>query len=306
MKIAVIGAGAMGSIYAGLMAEAGNEVWVVDLWQDHIDAINQNGLRIEGVSGDRVVSSITATDNVSEVGVCDLIILATKASGVKPAAQTLGAAIGPHTLILSIQNGLGAGELIKQHLDSDNILLGMAQGFGASMKRPGHAHHNGMDLIRIGEFSGGLTDRVERVVDLWNISGFEAKGFEDINQLIWEKFICNVAFSGPCTVFDRTLGQMMADPESWSVCQKCAIEAYETGCAKGVNLSFDDPVDYVTKFGQKMPDARPSMLLDHHVRRRSEIDFINGMVPVVAQEVGTPAPYNEVISAIVRSKENEF
>lgn len=306
MKIAVVGAGAMGSIYAGLMADADNEVWCVDLWQDHVDAINTRGLRVEGVSGDRTVTSIKATTNADEIGPCDLIIVATKASGVKPAAEQLGSAMGPETTVLSIQNGLGAGELIKQYLNSDNIMIGMAQGFGASMKGPGHTHHNGMDLIRIGEMSGGLTDRLSSVVELWNQSGFQAKGFADINQLAWEKFICNVAFSGPCTVFDRTLGEMMADPQSWAICKACATEAYEAGRAKGIALSFDDPIDYVTKFGEKMPAARPSMLLDHHASRRSEIDFINGMVPVVAKEVGTAAPYNEVVSAIVKSKEAKF
>ncbi len=306
MKIAILGAGAMGSIYAGLMADAGNEVWAVDLWQEHVDAINASGLRVEGVSGDRTVKTIRAVTDPAEIGICDLIIVATKASGVKPAAQKLAPAIGSNTLILSIQNGLGAGELIKQYLDSDNILLGMAQGFGASMKGPGHAHHNGMDLIRIGELNGGMTDRLQGVVDLWNKAGFQAKGFADINQLAWEKFICNVAFSAPCTVFDRTIGEMMADSYSWTISRTCAVEAYNAGRAKGVALSFDDPVDYVTKFGKKMPKARPSMLLDHHANRKSEIDFINGMVPVVAAEVGTSAPYNEVVTAIVRSKEAAF
>ena len=128
----------------------------------------------------------------------------------------------------------------------------------------------------------------------------------DIEQLIWEKFICNVTFSGSCTVFDRTLGEVMADPQSWKIALTCGLEAYAVGRAKGIAFAFADAAAYITAFGEKMPEARPSMLLDHHARRPSEIDAINGIVPEVAREVGLAAPYNEVVAAIVRSREAAF
>ena len=98
----------------------------------------------------------------------------------------------------------------------------------------------------------------------------------------------------------------MNDANGWQVASGCGLEAYAAGKAKGVNFSFDDPLAYITDFGSKMPNARPSMLLDHMAGRRSEIDAINGMVPVVAREVGTAAPINEVIVALVRARESEF
>jgi len=98
----------------------------------------------------------------------------------------------------------------------------------------------------------------------------------------------------------------MANPDAWKIAQQCALEAYAAGCAKDVKFTVDDPIAYVTAFGERMPDARPSMLLDHMAKRRSEIDAINGMVPIVAAEVGNTAPYNEVVSAIVRVREAEF
>lgn len=306
MKIAIVGAGAMGSIYAGLMADAGNEVWALDTWAEHIEAIQQNGLRVEGASGDRLVKSVHATTDVNAPGPCDLVIIATKASGVESAAKSLAPMLREDTLVLTIQNGVGAGERISQHMAPDNVLLGVAQGFGASMKGPGHAHHNGMSLIRIGEMQGGSVERSEKVADLWRSSGFEAKAFEDINQLIWEKLICNVAFSGPCAVFNRTIGEIMADPHSWQISHTCAQEAFDVAKKKGINITFDDAKTYVSDFGKKMPNARPSMLLDHMARRPSEIDFINGAIPVEASALGLSAPYNEVISGIVRSREAEF
>ena len=306
MKIAVIGTGAMGSVYAGLLADSGNEVWAIDLWQEHLDAIKQQGLRVEGASGDRIVQGIRISKDSSSVGICDLVVIATKASGVGSAAKSAEDLIGPDTLILTIQNGLGAGERIREHLESSNILLGVAGGFGASMKAPGHVHHNGMELIRLGEMDGGLSNRVEKLATLWREAGFNVKAFDDIQQLIWEKFICNVSFSAPCTVFERTIGEVLDDPESWNVSRNCGLEAYKAGLMKEINFSFTDPVEYIEAFGSKMPGARPSMLLDHMARRPSEIDAINGMVPVVAREVGTQAPFNEALSAVVRIREKSF
>ena len=148
MKIAIFGVGAMGSVYAALLADGGHEVVAVDVWKEHVDAINRGGLRVEGASGDRTVTTIRATVDPAEAGQADLYIIATKASGVGSAARAIQPLMGPDSLVLTIQNGLGAGERIAEHMPTDNVLLGVAQGFGASMKGPGHAHHNGMSWIR--------------------------------------------------------------------------------------------------------------------------------------------------------------
>ena len=306
MKIAIFGVGAMGSVYAGLMAEAGHEVWAVDIWQEHVDAIEQSGLRVEGASGDRVVPGIHATTNAEDVGDCDLYVLATKASGVGPAAKKIAPLMGSESMVITIQNGLGAGERIAEFMDTDRVLLGVADGFGASMKGPGHVHHSAMNLIRVGEMNGGMSDRLQRITDVWQQAGFNAKAFADIDQLIWGKYICNAAFSGPCTVFDRTLGELMADPASWSIAQGCALEVFALGQAKNIDFTFDEPIEYVTAFGRKMPDARPSMLLDHHAKRPSEIDAINGMAVELGRQLGIATPYNEVLSAVIRQREADF
>ena len=306
MKIAVIGVGAMGSIYAALLADAGHEVWAVDTWGAHVEAINANGLRVEGASGDRTITSVRATTNIADVGVCDLCILATKASGVGTAAQAAAPAIGPDAMVLTIQNGLGAGERIAQHMPTDNVLLGVADGFGASMKSPGHAHHNSMNLIRIGEMDGGVTDRLKRVEAVWQGAGFNVKAFKNITQLIWEKFLCNVTFSAPCTTFNVTVGELMDHPDKWQIALGAMGEAFAIARAKDVPLSFDDPVAYVTSFGAGMPNARPSMLLDHMAGRTSELDAINGIVPVMGRALSIPTPYNDTLTAILRQREASF
>lgn len=306
MKIAIVGAGAMGSVYAGLMAEAGHEVWAVDPWREHVDAIARDGLRLEGASGDRVVRGINATTDAAAAGDCDLYVLATKAAGVGPAARAIAPLMGPESIVVTIQNGLGAGERIAGHMDAGRVLLGVADGFGASIRAPGHAHHNAMSLIRLGEMQGGMSERLQRVTAVWTEAGFNARAYADIDQLIWGKFICNATFSGPCTVFDCTLGELMADADAWAIAQGCTREVYALGQAMQIDFDFEEPIAYVTAFGNRMPDARPSMLLDHQARRRSEIDAINGMAVELGRRLGIPTPYNEVLTAIIRRHEAKF
>ena len=305
-RIAVIGTGAMGSVYAVLLAEAGHDVVAVDGWQDHVDAINERGLRLSGASGDRTITSLHAATDSGDAGACDLYIIATKASGVGEAARMVASVMRPDSLVLTIQNGLGAGERIAAHMPTDNVLLGVADGFGASLKGPGHAHHNAMKLIRLGEMAGGMTDRLAALEALWQGAGFTVRAFPDITQLIWEKFVCNVTLSAPCTAFDVNVGGLMANEDAWQLALACAREAHQCGLAEGVNFGFSDIDSYVTDFASLMPEASPSMRLDHLAQRRSEIDAINGMVPVVGARHGIPTPVNQTLSALVRAIEERF
>jgi 2-dehydropantoate 2-reductase len=305
MKIAVVGCGAMGSVYAGLLAAAGHEVWAIDRWQEHVEAIRARGLRVEGASGDRRVA-LHATTDAATPGRCDLVIIATKAMHVEEAASSARALLGPETPVVSIQNGLGGPEAAARVLGRERVAVGVVGGFGASIRAPGHVHHNGWELVRLGELEGPVTPRLERVAEVWRSAGFRVKCFDDIDQLVWEKLICNVGFSATCAVTERTMIEVIEDPDAWAVASGCAKEAFLVARARGVRLDFDDPVEYVRAFGAKIPRARPSMLLDHMAGRMSEIDSINGAIPPAARAVGLAAPYNEAISALVRAKERRM
>lgn len=304
MKIAVVGCGAMGSVYAALLG-GGHEVWAVDRWREHVDAIRERGLRLEGASGDRTVQ-IGATTDAADVGVCDLVIIATKAMHVEAGATAALALMGPDTDVISIQNGLGGPDTAARILGTNRLMVGVVGGFGASMRSPGHAHHNGWEQVRLGEFSGAITPRLERVANVWRGAGFKVKCFDDIEQLVWEKLICNVGFSGTCTVTRRTIIEVIDDPDAWQVASTCAREAYDVARARGVRLDFDDPVAYVRAFGMKIPQAKPSMLLDLMEKRASEIDAINGAIGPAARAVELSAPCNEAISALVRAEERRL
>lgn len=302
MKICIVGTGAMGSVYAGLLAAAGNDVWGVDRWVDHIEAIRKNGLRIQGKSGDRTVQ-INATTDTADVGPCDLVIIATKAMDVVQAAESTKALLGRNTDVLTIQNGLGSSEKVAGILGTQRVLVGIAGGFGASIKKPGQVHHCGMEFVHLGELNGPATARLEKVAAVWRDAGFNVKSYDDIHQLIWEKLICNVCFSGTCALTEMTIGEVLKDENAWQVASGCAAEAFHVARAGGVHINFDDPIDYTRNFGSKIPDARPSMLLDHVAGRPSEIDAINGAIPVQGKKFGVPTPFNTVVSALVRAKE---
>ena len=295
----------MGSVYAGLFASAGHEVWAIDRWREHVEAMRKNGLRLEGASGDRTVK-VHATTDTKEAGPCDLVILATKAMHVEEAAKKIDVLLKKETPVLSIQNGLGGPDSAAAVLGKDRVMVGVVGGFGASMRAPGHAHHNGMELVRLGEFGGPITERLKKVEELWRGAGFRVKLFDDIDQLVWEKLICNCAYSGPCAIAERTVGEVMADPDLSRVSAACAVEGFAVAIKKGVKLGFDDPVGYVRDFGSKIPNARPSVLLDLLAKRKSEIDVINGSIPRVGKELGLAAPVNQTVTALVREKERRL
>ena len=182
-------------------------------------------------------------------------------------------------------------------------MIGIAEGFGSSIPEPGHVHHEGMRLIRIGEMHGGMTDRVKRIEQIWNDAGFNVRAFSDVAIMIWEKFLCNVTLSAPCAVFDVTVGELMSDEAAWNVALGCTSEAYQLALAQGVTFSFDDPLRYVTEFAATIPHASPSMRLDHMARRPSEIDAINGQVVTLSHQLGLKAPYNESLCAVLRRRE---
>ena len=306
MNITIVGMGAMGSVYAALFLENGHTVSGVDGWKEHVAAIKSKGLRVEGASGSRTLKNIFVSENIYDLPKSDLFIIATKASGVGKAAKLISTVADESSIIITIQNGLGAGERIAKFISTKNLLLGVAEGFGASVISPGHIHHNSMKLIRIGELDGGITSRLLKIEKIWQDAGFEVKAFEDITQLIWEKCICNVTFSAPCTVFKKTIGELMDNPLLWKIALGGALEAYTIAIEKNINLSFDDPIKYVTSFGLNMPSAKPSMLLDHMSNRKSEIDAINGMIPVMGRELGINTPYSDTLVACVKNAEEEF
>jgi 2-dehydropantoate 2-reductase len=305
-KVAIVGCGAMGSVYAALMADAGHEVHAVTLWPDHAEAMRTQGLRVEGASGDRTVRLASAGTDTNGIGPCDLVVIATKAFDVAAAAQSSVKLLGPDTVVQTIQNGLGSPEVAAPVLGKDRLAVGVVGGFGASMRAPGHAHHNGMEMIRFGAFAGLPTRLLRASARIWESAGFAVSLFDDVTRMAWEKLIMNVAFSGTSCTTGLTIGEVMADPNAWSVAQGCAREAIAVAGAANVRLEVGDPIEHIRKLGGKIPNARPSMLLDYNAGRRGEVDAINGSIPRLGKRYGIPTPVNETVVAIIKARESAF
>jgi len=304
MDVAIVGCGAMGSVYAGLLAAAGNAVQAIDPWTDHVQAINATGLRVEGKSGDRTVRIRAAT--VAPATPVELVIVAAKALTVAESARAALPLLGPQTVVLTIQNGLGSADVVAEIVGADRLAVGIAGGFGARLIAPAHVFHNGMELVRIGAYAALERARVQRVVDVWQAAGFHAELEPNVPKLQWEKLVCNVAYSGPCALAGATIGEVMANPDAARISGLAAAEAVTVGRARGIALDIDDPVAYVRAFGAKIPHAKPSLLIDHELGRRSEIDVINGAIPREAAKAGLDAPINATITAFVKARERSF
>lgn len=302
MKIVVVGCGAMGSIYAALLASAGNDVAVVDTNAAHVDAINRNGLRVCGASGDRTVRLRAFLQPPPMAA--DLVVCAVKARFVAAAAAAMGPLLGPDTCVLTIQNGLGSDATLAAHIGADRVIVGIAQGFGASLPEPGCAHHNDMKAIRMGAFGGIAAARVRAIAALWAAAGFDAAAVDDIAAMQWEKLVCNVAYSAPCALTGMTVGEVRDHPQAGEVSRAAAREAFAVARALGIALRFDDPEAEVRAFAARMPQAKPSVLLDLEAGRPSEVDVINGAVPVQAEKVGMQAPVNATLTALVQALES--
>ena len=306
MKVGVVGTGAMGSVYAALLGRAGHEVWAIDVWDEHLQAIAEHGLVISGASGSDVVSGLRVARTPAAAGPCDVWLVATKAADVDEVALAIAPQLRPGDVAVAFQNGLGAGERVARRIAEEHVLVGIAEGFGSSIPAPGRVHHAGMRLIRLGELHGGRTARLDALVATWQEAGFAVRAFEDIDAMVWEKFLCNVALSAPCAAFDVTVGELMADEAAWAVALGCVLEAHRLGLAMGVTFAFDDPVAYVTEFAATIPDASPSLRLDHLARRRSELDVINGQVGELSTAYALATPYNDTLCALLRRRERGF
>jgi 2-dehydropantoate 2-reductase len=302
MKIGIVGSGAMGSVYGALLADAGNTLWMLDKWPEHVAAMRTNGLRCQGASGDRTVA-VNAISDAAEAGPCELVIVATKVIDIEAAVQAAAPMIGPDTLVLAIQNGLGNVERIQKVIGAENLPFGIAGGFGASMQGPGHVHHNGMEAINLAELKGGVSARLERVAEVWRGAGFKVATCDDLWPVLWSKLIANVAFSAICTVTGMRVGQVRANPSAWAVTQACVGEAVAVAHAKGIALAYDDPVQWVSDFAAKIPNAPPSMYQDVRAGRRSEIDSIHGGVVAEGATLGVPTPTCALMVELVKALE---
>lgn len=302
MKIAILGSGAMGSIYGALLARNGEDVWLIDRWAEHMEAVRSTGLKVSGATGNWVAHPQATTDPV-DVGPCELVIVATKTRDLASALSDAAPLLHSDTDLLCVQNGLNAPRMAAQIVGSDRVLLGIAGGFGASIPAPGCVDHTGWEVVRIAARNPERFERAQQVAEIWANAGFNAQADPDADHMIWTKLVCNAAYSSICCITGLLIGEVAEDPYAHQVSAACAQEAWQVAHASGVKLDFDDPAEYVRAFGRKIPGARPSMLLDRLAGRLSEVDDINGSVVEEGKRLDVPTPVNATLVNTIRAME---
>ena len=231
MKIAVIGCGAMGSIYAAKLAAAGNNVVAIDSDEASMAQVARHGLRVTGPGSDQVVPLRAGT--VAPTETMDLIVLAVKAADVISGARQALPMLSDSTPVLTIQNGLGSAETVAAIVGNERLAVGIASGFGASRVAPGHVHYNAMRAMRFGAYSALPHATVESIARTWNAAGFDTAAVTDIAAMQWEKLMCNVAYSAPCALTHMTVGQVMDDPEMGPVSRAAATRRSTSPARRG-------------------------------------------------------------------------
>lgn len=304
-KIVTIGSGAMGSIYSVLMADAGHDVTVIDADAAHIDAIRRNGLRVEGASGDRTLKIAASTD-IADAEPADHVIIATKYDGVADAARQALQVMRDNTDLVTVQNGLGSAQIVADIVGADRLSMGVVGGFQANLKGPGHSFHNGMEMVRFGSYANHDEARLNRIADIWKSSGFDAKVFDDIHKMVWDKLLINCAVNGPCAVTDLRVGPLLADPNGRQISHGCITEAFNVAQAKGISLSVEDPIAYLEGYAERMPNGFPSTAQDHAARKKGEVDAINGAIPREAAPLGIETPMNSFVRTLIKARESGF
>ena len=298
MRITVLGAGAMGSLYGGFLAEAGNEVWLLDVWKEHVTAIREQGLRIEGISGERCIKNIHATDTPSAIGPSELVIVFVKSTVTDLALKEAQDIIGEDTVILTLQNGLGNIEKIASVVDNESIIAGTTA-HGATVLGAGHIKHAGRGATIIGEIDGKDTARIKAVADVLNAAKLETTISNNVMGLIWDKLLVNVGINALTAITRLKNGRLIEFRETEEILELAVTEALMVAQAKGIQLNYADPVAHTKDVCKLTAENKASMLQDILHKRKTEIDMINGAIVREGEKLGIRTPVNKVLSNLV-------
>lgn len=304
VKVAVVGAGAMGSLFGGFLSEHGHDVTCIDVWAEHVEALNRDGLRIEGVSGDRVVPLKAVTDP-ARVGPVDLIIIFVKAYHTEGAVKAAKPMLGSDTMVVTFQNGLGNIEAIERHVPRAQILGGVTS-WGATMLGPGRVRHAGVGDSFVGELDGAMTTRLQVLSEAFTSSGIVLKPTDNILGLLWSKLLVNIGINALTAILRVHNGRLVQYPGSDQLLALAVSEAVEVAKAKGIRLLYGEPVAKVRDVCGLTAQNRSSMLQDVLAGRRTEIDFINGAIVREGEALGVHTPVNLVLTQIVKTIEQTY
>ncbi len=301
MRVCVVGCGAVGSLFAAGLAKLDDvEVWAYDLAQEHVAAINADGLRISGAG--ELVGRVRATTDPEELPPCDFGIVATKAMHTSAAVAATAHAFAGGA-VASVQNGIGNEEAIAEHVE--RVIRGTTFPAGHVVEA-GHVHWDVKGETTLGPFEPqpADADAIARLADACTRGGMPTAAVADARPAQWRKVIFNAATNPVGALTGLTHGRVCERPDLRAIVSVLVDEGKAVAGAQGITLDADpeELIDHAAKpevaYGHKA-----SMLQDVEARRATEIDFLNGGIARFGRELGVPTPLNDAITSLIKGLE---
>lgn len=297
----MVGAGGVGSVFGGRLAGAGHEVWLVHRRREVVEALRRDGLRLDTPeSSERI--AVQATDDARHVGPVDLVLILTKSTDTRAAAESARHVVGSQTLVVTLQNGLGNLEIIADVLGLERTLLGVTY-VGAALVGPGHARLTAAGKTFVGEPDNTRTDRVERLASAMSMAGLPTEATDGLWEMIWGKLVINAALNATCALTGASGESALRSPAAYELLGLLAEETAAVAHALGLRLPYADPAARVRQHCRDVGPSKPSMLQDVERQRPTEIDAINGAVVREGRRLGVPTPYNRAVLLLVKARE---
>jgi 2-dehydropantoate 2-reductase len=303
VKIAVLGAGALGCAIGGTLAAAGNDVVLINRNRAHVEAIATHGLRMRTADGEHAVQVRAATD-CSALGSVDLVIVLVKSFHTREAMGAATALVGPHTIVLSLQNGLGHEDILAEIVGREHVLAGKTY-VGGVLLAPGQIISGTVDKeTLIGELDGSVSTRARAIATTFEAAGLATTVSANIMGTIWDKLLINVATGAVSGITGLTYGPLYRVPAIEDTAIAAVQEAMNVAHASGVQLSYTEPRAAWLKAAAGLPeDFKTSMLQSLEKGSVTEIDFINGAVVRWGQRCGVATPVNATLVACIKGIE---
>ncbi len=299
MRIAIVGAGAMGGLFGGRLAASGQDVTLVDVAKAHLAAIAADGLLLETDDGAaRIPVRPSLAADVS--GLCDLMLVFTKGTHTAAAMASVMHLLGPDTRVLTVQNGLGNAELIAAAAPGVRVLMGMTS-WPADLAGPGHVTSHGHGEVRIWTMDGGSDPALPAIVAAMNAAGLNCVADPAVEVAIWEKVAFNAAMNSVSAVTRLSVGPMADSPEARALVAAVLEEVLAVANARGLAVDAARVHGAVAAAFVSHRSHKASMLQDVLAGRRTEIEQINGAVVALGQALGVATPVTRVLCDLVRA-----
>lgn len=308
MKVVIVGPGAMGLLFAAFLSKGASvgkqdkdEIWILDKNKERAEKINQNGIFVDGISG-KWQAKVRATTQTKEIEQPQLIIIATKSYDTKSAITLAKPLITEDTSVLTLQNGIGNIEIIGESAGADKVIGGITN-MGATLFNENQIRFAGHGETIIGKPDGTTPPELRQIREIFNKAKLETKVSRDIKGILWSKLIINVGINALSALTRLHNGRLIEFEGTRKIMREAVTEAVKVAKRKRIKLVYEDPLAKVEAVCEATAANVSSMLQDILRKKRTEIDFINGVIVRIGQEIGVPVPVNSLLVDLIKTIE---